>query len=329
MGRQLTPEAIAARSAPVAARRPAPAIECASTAPAGLDSGGARAALLTADAGSRQRLAASLQRQVGNAALQRLLAPGSGAASSAQPAIQRWAVGIKAGEANCLTVADYVNAHTPYKNSPGGPGWARTKADFAWSGTPVYSTSGTATTATVSGAAVTPAVKVDMPVWAPTDPVMKKAWGTAMTQLRTHEAEHEGVATEWQGTLKSNLDGLTVTVPNKTDAAFRAAVKGSWDGWIGQHAAAQAAKDPYAVTVDCAAAESAAGGDATTGESASADDATTTATGGAAASSASPAGESGSAGAVASNDDPTSEAATPSPAAPASGDPDDETLEAA
>ena len=327
MGRQLTPEAIAARSAPVVARRPAPTVECASSAPAGLDAAGARAALVSADAGSRQRLAASLQRQVGNAAVQRLLAPGS----SAQPAIQRWGVGLRQGEDNCLTVANYVNQHTPYKNTPGGPGWARTKADFAWSGSAVYATSGATTTATVSGAAVTHTANVDMPVWAPTDPVMKKAWGTAMTALRAHEAVHEGVADEWDGTLKTNLAGLTVTVANKTDAAFRAAVKPSWDGWIGQHAAAQAAKDPYSVTVDCAAAESEAGGDATTGESASADDATTTApTGeGAAAASAAPAGESGSAGAVASNDDPTGESAAPSPAAPASGDPDDETLEAA
>ena len=75
MGRQLAREAIAARSGSGVARRPAPVIECASASTAGLDAAAVRTVLDTADAGTRQRLAASLQRQCGNVALQRLLAP--------------------------------------------------------------------------------------------------------------------------------------------------------------------------------------------------------------------------------------------------------------
>jgi len=321
MGRQLTPQAVAARSEPVPARPPPPVDECASASPAGLDAAAARTVLDTADAGTRQRLAASLQRQCGNAALQRLLAPGATAA--ALPAIQRWAVGLSAGEANCLTVASYVNQHTPYQNTGGAPGWARTKATFDWSGTPVFATSGSTTTATVSGASVTKTVNVDMPVWAPTDPVMKKAWATAMGELRAHEAKHEGVASDWEKSLKTNLDGLTVTVTAQTDTAFRAAVKKSWDPWIAQHASDQKALDPFGVTVDCAAAESeSATTDGSSGETASADDGTGTAsTGGDAASAeASSAGGSSSADAVASNDDGSSAGGSSSADAVASND---------
>jgi hypothetical protein len=233
--------------------------------------------LTSADAGTRQRLATNLQRQCGNAAVQRLLAPApvqrqAEGASSLGPAVQRWAVGLNQGEANCLTVANYVNQNTPYKNAGGAPGWARTKADFSWSGAAVFSTSGATITATLPSPSVSKSVAVDMPVWSPTDAVMKKAWGTAMGELRTHEAKHEAVATTWESTLKANLAGLSVTVSKQTEAAVRAAVKPSWDGWIAQHQADQIALDPFGVTVDCAAAEGdSASGEGATGETAPAD----------------------------------------------------------
>ena len=328
MGRQLAREAIAARSGSGVARRPAPVIECASASTAGLDAAAVRTVLDTADAGTRQRLAASLQRQCGNVALQRLLAPDP--ATAALPAIQRWAVGLSAGEANCETVGKYVNKNTPYQNTGGAPGWARTKADFSWTGTPVYATSGSTTTATVSGASVTKTVNVDMPVWAPTDPVMKKAWATAMGELRAHEAKHEGVASDWEAKLQTNLAGLTVTVTAKTDAAFRAAVKKSWDVWIGQHAADQKALDPFGVTVDCAAAETeSTTADDAGAETASADDATGTASAGedAATGAAPSAGGDSSAAALASNDDGAGDASAAG-TAPADDQRDDDTAEA-
>jgi predicted secreted Zn-dependent protease len=320
---------MAAKSEPLAARRPAPVIECATASPAGLGAAAARLVLDTADAGTRQRLAASLQRQCGNAAVQRLLAPG--APPGALPAIQRWAVGLSAGEANCLTVASYVNKHTPYQNTGGAPGWARTHATFDWSGTPVFATSGGTTTATVSGASVTKSVNVDMPIWAPTDPVMKKAWATAIGELRAHEAKHEGVASDWETNLKTNLSGLTVTVTAQNDAAFRTAVKKSWDPWIAQHAADQKALDPFGVTVDCAAAESeSATTDGSSDETASADDATGAATSSedAAAGEVASAGDSSSAEAVASNDEGSGDVASAG-TAPADDERDDETAEAA
>ena len=87
-----------------------------------------------------------------------------------------------------------------------------------------------------------------------------------------HETTHEGVVDTWQATLKSNLDGLQVTVADKTDAGLHAAVQPKWDAWIGQYKADQKLLDPFSVVVDCAAAEeeeesaSAAGSEGATGE---------------------------------------------------------------
>ena len=228
----------------------------------------ARTLMVDGDAGTRQRLAISLQQRYGNAAVQRLVA------SRAPLPVQRWAVGLAAGEANCVKVADYINLNTPYKDSanPKAPGWARTKADFAWTATPVYGTKGKATTATVTSPSVTKTVKVDMPAWSPTDAVMQRAWATAMKELRAHETKHENLADTWQAKLKGNLDGLQVTVADKTDAGFQGAVKPKWDGWIDQHQAAQKLLDPFSVLLDCAAADeeeesaSAAGGEGSPGE---------------------------------------------------------------
>jgi predicted secreted Zn-dependent protease len=236
----------------------------------GFDPATAATFLCGADAGTRERFATALQRSCGNAAVQRLLAP-----SPSLP-VQRWAVGLKADETNCLTVASYIDKNTPYRaENPKSPGWAKTKATFDWSGTPTYATSGKTTTATVTAPSITKSVKVDMPEWSPTDTVMKRAWTKAMGELRAHETTHEDVATTWESTLKTNLTGLQVTVADRTDPALKKAVGPKWDGWIKQHQADQTALDPFGVTVDCLAAEEAEGesasaaepGEAGTGES--------------------------------------------------------------
>ena len=66
-----------------------------------------------------------------------------------------------------------------------------------------------------------------------------------IADLRAHEALHEGIATTWEGNLRTNLTGLSVTVPNRTIAAFRSAVQAEWNGWLAQHQADQTAIDPY------------------------------------------------------------------------------------
>jgi hypothetical protein len=90
-----------------------------------------------------------------------------------------------------------------------------------------------------------------MPSWSPTDPSMSTAWSSMITALRAHEAVHEGIATTWEGNLRTNLTGLTVTVPNRTLAAFNSAVQREWNSWLALHQAAQTAIDPYTALLDC------------------------------------------------------------------------------
>jgi hypothetical protein len=195
-----------------------------------------------ADAGSRERLVGMLQARHGNAAVQRLLAPGTGLP------VQRWAVTLPAGTSDCARVVSYMDANSPYRASTG---WARTNARFNWGGDPAYTTTDGVTTATVTNPTVTPAVAVDMPRWAPTNPAMATAWTGMTTALRAHEALHEGIATTWESTLRTNLGALTVTVPNRTIGAFTSAVGAEWATWIGQHQAEQTGIDPYSALLDC------------------------------------------------------------------------------
>lgn len=195
-----------------------------------------------ADAGSRERLVGMLQERHGNAAVQRLLAPGG------SPPVQRWAVTLPVGTTDCARVVSYMDANSPYRADSG---WARTNARFNWGGDPSYATSDGVTTATVTTPTVAKIANVDMPRWAPTDPAMASAWTGMTTALRAHEALHEGIATTWELTLRTNLGSLSVTVPNRTIAAFRSAVQAEWNTWIAQHQAAQTAIDPYTAVLDC------------------------------------------------------------------------------
>lgn len=201
-----------------------------------------RTLMAGADAGTRQRLADAVQRRHGNAALHRLISPG-GALQ-----VQRWAVDLPAGTTDCDKVVTYMNTKSPYRANSG---WARTRPSFSWGGDPSFSEANGVITATVANPTVTKTVNVDMPSWAPTNAAMARAWSAMTGDLRAHEARHEGIATTWQATLRSRLAALSVTVPNRTIAAFTAAVQAEWNGWIADHQAAQSAIDPYSAVLDC------------------------------------------------------------------------------
>ena len=201
-----------------------------------------RALMSAADAGTRERLAAAVQRRHGNAALQRLVDP------AAAITVQRWAVTLPRATSDCERVVGYMNANSPYRADSG---WARTNASFSWGGDPSFSSTGGVITATVANPTVTRTVNVDMPTWAPTNPAMAGAWSAMTGDLRAHEARHEGIASDWETELRSRLTALSVTVTARTTAAFTAAVRAEWRTWIAEHQAAQRAIDPYTATLDC------------------------------------------------------------------------------
>ena len=223
--------------------------------------------LAGSDAATRERLIASLQRLHGNAAVQRLLAgPGQ--------AVQRWPVTLARGTTDCNVVVNWMNSNSPYRASSG---WARTNVRFSWGGDPNFSVADGVVTATVANPTVTKTLNVDMPAWAPTDPAMAAAWSSMIAALRAHEARHEGIANTWETTLRTNLTGLSLTLPSRTTAAFTSAVQSEWNGWLAQHQADQTAIDPYSALLDCSGGggeESArsGGGGATGGELAGLDD---------------------------------------------------------
>ncbi|HEY4190167.1 MAG TPA: DUF922 domain-containing protein [Candidatus Limnocylindrales bacterium] len=197
--------------------------------------------LAGADRATRERLVTSLQRLHGNAAIQRLLATGD-------VAVQRWAVTLAPGTSDCMVVAAWMDRHSPYRNDDG---WAKTRAQFSWTGDPAFRTDGGVITATVSNPHVTKSLSVDMPSWAPTDPVMRTAWASMITDLRAHEARHEAIANTWDATLRTNLRELSLTVTSRNQAAWTAAVQREWDGWLAQHQADQRAIDPFTAELNC------------------------------------------------------------------------------
>ena len=197
-----------------------------------------------ADGGTRERLADSLQRRHGNAALQRLLAPGN-----AVP-LQRWRVNLPRSTTDCERVVGYLNTRSPHRNEGG---WAKTSVRFSWGGDPAFTESDGVITATVANPTVAKTVSVDMPEWTPSDPTMAAAWSAMSGNLRAHEAEHERIANEWEERLRTRLGELSVTVSRRTVRAFNAAVQAEWDGWLAEHQADQRAIDPYTALLDCSA----------------------------------------------------------------------------
>ena len=212
--------------------------------------------LAGADRGTSERLIGALQRRHGNAAVQRLVA-------EAGLPVQRWAVTLAAGTTDCGVVVNFLNANSPHRASSG---WAKTNVRFNWGGDPAHTEADGVITATVANPTVTKTVSVDMPVWAPTDPTMASAWSAMTASLRAHEAEHEGIAATWESTLRTNLTALSVTVPNRTLAAFNAAVQAEWNGWLAEHQADQLAIDPFTALLDCSGGEEESGETGESGE---------------------------------------------------------------
>ena len=52
---------------------------------------------------------------------------------------------------------------------------------------------------------------------------MAAAWSSMIAALRAHEARHEGIANTWETTLRTNLTGLSLTLPSRTTSAFTSA----------------------------------------------------------------------------------------------------------
>lgn len=205
-----------------------------------------RTLMLGADGGTRERLAEAIQHRHGNGALQRLLDPGS-----ALP-IQRWAVGLPRGTADCDRIVSYLNANSPHRADSG---WAKTRVRFSWGGDPVFSETAGAITATVGSPRVTRTTSVDMPEWSPTNPAVVRGWTSMYGNLRAHEGEHERIGREWEERLRTRLSSLTVTVTRRTVAAFNAAVQAEWNAWLAEHQADQRAIDPYTALLDCSGGE--------------------------------------------------------------------------
>lgn len=199
----------------------------------------------SADAGTRERLATSLQQRHGNAAVQRLLEAGM--------PLQRWAVNLPRATTDCARVVAHLDATSPHRATSG---WAKTSVRFNWGGDPALTESDGVITATVANPTVTKRVSVDMPEWAPSDPAMSAAWGAMVGTLRAHEAEHERIANEWESTLSARLASLSVTVSRRTLAAFNAAVQAEWSTWLAEHQADQDAIDPFTAILDCSGPES-------------------------------------------------------------------------
>jgi Bacterial protein of unknown function (DUF922) len=201
-----------------------------------------RMLLRRADAGTRERLAATIQRFQGNGALRQALAPAGGLP------VQRWAVGLPRSTTDCERIVAYMNSSSPYAATSG---WAQTRARFRWHGEPEYTEVDGSLTAAVSNPRVTPAVSVDMPRWSPTDPAIRDAWSTSMGELRAHETRHEEIAATWETTLLGRLSALSVPMASRDRAAFTTAVQGHWDGWLAEHQADQILIDPFYATFTC------------------------------------------------------------------------------
>lgn len=190
------------------------------------------------DRGGRNRVLGAIGQTVGNQAVQRLM--GNGA-----PTVQRWAMSLDRSTEDCAVVASWINAHTPH---PRG-GWARTRVHFSWTGTTTFTGEAPNLEVSVTGASVSHTKSVDMPIWSPTEPGMRSAWGTAWANLRAHEAEHERIGDDWRSELETRLASLRESVPS--EAAGRRRVEELWNSWKVEHQDAQSAIDPFFTNVNC------------------------------------------------------------------------------
>ncbi len=232
----------------------------------------------------RQFATLQLQRQYGNAFVQRLLA-------GTQPvpigAVQRWAVGLDAG-ADCAQIVPYINGNSPYK-----PKWAVTKGTLQFDDSAGYTASAeddkkTKWTVTLPGAKVTYAggakgPTIDMPTWAPTNPKASKAWTAAMAQLQAHEDQHKNILDNDQQTIESTMQYHSESVSATTEEDAKKAAKSKfWTEAAKQLKVVQPNQNAVdaggagcAATIDCTDSESTSAGNAPDAGSAAANPAST------------------------------------------------------
>src|SRR5262249_25461275 len=149
----------------------------------------------------------------GNDSIQQLLGV-AGAGSAGGMPVQRWAVRVAPGTTDCMVVVNWMNAHSPYRDTTG---WAKTTANFDWTGPLEFDGEGSDLTVRVKAPAVTMTKSVDMPTWAPTPPAMRSAWSAMTSDLRAHEARHEAIADRWKTTLTDRLKALRLSVTSRRD----------------------------------------------------------------------------------------------------------------
>jgi len=101
------------------------------------------AAIRSADPTTSRALIRRHQGQVGNATVSRLLAAEERGPGQAALPVQRWAVTVPPGTADCNVVVSWMNRHSPYS---GRSGWALTSPTFGWGGDYSYSGSGDSVT---------------------------------------------------------------------------------------------------------------------------------------------------------------------------------------
>lgn len=164
--------------------------------------------------------------------------------------VQRYAVGVPA-TADHKTLMAWMTDSNPYAGEGAA---AKTKAAFryhvAWvaKGEP-----GNWTVTPSAAAKVTMTKSVDMPVWVAQDKALQANWAAGVSALRTHEGTHEALADTWRTTLEARVKAFTATSSgaNETEAGKDAGAQlaTEWQTWLGEHDTAQAALDPYYVTV--------------------------------------------------------------------------------
>ncbi|MFO7168800.1 MAG: DUF922 domain-containing protein [Chloroflexota bacterium] len=185
----------------------------------------------------------ALQRVVGNAAVERMLAG---------QVAQRYPVDVPE-DASCDQVREWMETSNPYAREGNA---AATTVTFSWSAT--WRITGRAPNfkLRLSNPQVTmDGPHVDMPQRKPHNPKLRAAWQRMYRTLRDHERRHEAIAHRWRRILLGRLRKLSIPVTaasrEEVAAQARELVGQRWDEWIEQHQAQQSEIDPFQALLDC------------------------------------------------------------------------------
>jgi hypothetical protein len=203
--------------------------------------------------------ALALQRSAGNQAVQRMLRRSPASQGARRPSvsrgvgggtIQRYPVGV-AADADYDTLLDWLMTSSPHLPDA----WALTTANFS------YNTGRARAelveegeyTVTFRGPRVTLSKEVDMPTWRSSSREMRVVWDAMYSELRAHEARHEGIADRWKTELQRRMNEYSVTVyaDSETEAKEQAVADFEFEfaGWIDEQQAEQDAIDPFTATL--------------------------------------------------------------------------------